>query len=57
VTGVSFTDTKRLESECGIKMESAHTHEISSVFMYDMMKAFGGVDEFMAKFISILRFL
>ena len=33
VTGVPFTDTKRLESVCGIKMESAHTHEISSVFI------------------------
>lgn len=42
VTGVPFTDTKRLQSECGIKMESAHTHEISSVFMYDVIKAYGG---------------
>ena len=41
VTGVPFTDTKRLESECGITMKSAHTHEVSSVFMYDMIKAYG----------------
>jgi len=27
VTGVPFTDTKRLESVCKIKMQSAHTHE------------------------------
>ncbi|MDH5036628.1 MULTISPECIES: SMUG2 DNA glycosylase family protein [Chryseobacterium] len=46
VTGVPFTDTKRLESVCGIKMESAHTHEISSVFMYDMMESYGGADLF-----------
>ncbi|RKE71889.1 SMUG2 DNA glycosylase family protein [Chryseobacterium sp. AG363] len=46
VTGVPFTDTKRLESVCGIKMESAHTHEISSVFMYDMMDSYGGADLF-----------
>ncbi|WP_445432362.1 SMUG2 DNA glycosylase family protein [Chryseobacterium indoltheticum] len=46
VTGVPFTDTKRLESVCGIKMESAHTHEVSSVFMYDMIAAYGGADEF-----------
>ncbi|MCD1116021.1 SMUG2 DNA glycosylase family protein [Chryseobacterium turcicum] len=46
VTGVPFTDTKRLESICGIKMESAHTHEISSVFIYDMIEAYGGADEF-----------
>ncbi|AZB08840.1 SMUG2 DNA glycosylase family protein [Chryseobacterium sp. G0162] len=46
VTGVPFTDTKRLESICGIKMESAHTHEVSSVFMYDMIADYGGADLF-----------
>jgi len=46
VTGVPFTDTKRLESVCGIKMESAQTHEISSVFMYDMIENYGGADLF-----------
>jgi len=50
VTGVPFTDTKRLGSVCGIKMESAHTHEISSVFMYDMITAYGGADQFYKKF-------
>ena len=28
VTGVPFTDTKRLESVCGIRMTSARTHEV-----------------------------
>ncbi|KMQ66036.1 hypothetical protein ACM46_00255 [Chryseobacterium angstadtii] len=46
VTGVPFTDTKRLDAVCGIKMESAHTHEVSSVFMYDMMAEYGGAEEF-----------
>ncbi|WP_426275914.1 SMUG2 DNA glycosylase family protein [Chryseobacterium sp. S-02] len=46
VTGVPFTDTKRLENVCGIKMKSAHTHEISSVFIYDMIEEYGGVHEF-----------
>ncbi|MBS1776121.1 MAG: SMUG2 DNA glycosylase family protein [Bacteroidetes bacterium] len=46
VTGVPFTDTKRLEQACGIVMKSAHTHEVSSVFMYDMIAQFGGTDEF-----------
>lgn len=50
VTGVPFTDTKRLESVCGIPMHSAHTHEISSVFIYDMIDAFGGVTDFYSKF-------
>lgn len=46
VTGIPFTDTKRLESVCGIKMGSAYTHEVSSVFIYDMIAAYGGADEF-----------
>ena len=50
VTGVPFTDTKRLECVCGIKMKSAHTHEISSVFMYDMIAEYGGVNEFYNQF-------
>jgi hypothetical protein len=50
VTGVPFTDTKRLESNCGIKMGSAHTHEVSSVFMYDMIHAYGGVEQFYSDF-------
>ncbi|ATC36252.1 SMUG2 DNA glycosylase family protein [Elizabethkingia anophelis] len=50
VTGVPFTDTKRLKSECGIEMKSVHTHEVSSVFMYDMINAFGGVEKFYKEF-------
>lgn len=50
VTGVPFTDTKRLEHVCGIPMQSAHTHEISSVFLYDMIAEFGGAKAFYRKF-------
>lgn len=50
VTGVPFTDTKRLASVCGINMASAYTHEVSSVFMYDMIDAFGGVHHFYKEF-------
>ena len=50
VTGVPFTDTKRLETICGIKMDSAHTHEISSVFMYDMIREYGGASAFYKQF-------
>ena len=50
VTGVPFTDTKRLESECGIKMHSAYTHEVSSVYMYEMIAQFGGVQDFYNQF-------
>lgn len=50
VTGVPFTDTKRLEHVCGISMKSAHTHEISSVFLYDMIDEFGGAQAFYKQF-------
>ena len=50
VTGVPFTDTKRLESVCGIKMSSAYTHEISSVYLYDMIAEFGGATSFYNQF-------
>ena len=50
VTGVPFTDTKRLESICGIRMHSARTHEVSSVFMYEMIDQFGGAESFYQDF-------
>lgn len=50
VTGVPFTDTKRLDSHCHIKMNSAYTHEISSVFIYDMIDAYGSVKDFYSRF-------
>ena len=46
VTGVPFTDTKHLESDCGIRMQTARTHEVSSVFVYDMIAQYGGVEAF-----------
>ena len=50
VTGVPFTDTKRLESICGIEMKSAHTHQISSVFLYDVIQQYGGPEKFYGDF-------
>lgn len=50
VTGVPFTDTKRLDNICGIKMHSAHTHEVSSVFLYDMIADYGGANVFYKQF-------
>lgn len=50
VTGIPFTDTKRLKDVCGIEMKSAYTHEISSVFMYDMIDAYGGAKSFYQDF-------
>ena len=46
VTGIPFTDTKRLESACGIEINDITTHEPSSVFIYEMIDAYGGVKQF-----------
>src|ERR1700743_3074171 len=41
VTGIPFTDSKRLRAVCGINYEGRETHEPSSVFVYDVIAAFG----------------
>lgn len=46
LTGVPFTDTKRLDKVCGIRMQTVSSHEVSSVFMYDMIGQYGGVEKF-----------
>jgi hypothetical protein len=46
ITGIPFTDPKRLKSVCHINYEGKETHEPSSVFIYEMIAAFGGAEEF-----------
>lgn len=46
LTGVPFTDPKRLQSECGIHYDGKLTHEPSSVFIYEMIAAYGGPEAF-----------
>lgn len=46
VTGIPFTDTVRLEKVCGIKHDIPSTHEPSSVFVYELIEAFGGPEKF-----------
>jgi len=50
VTGVPFTDTKRMKEKCGIKIDDFKTHETSSVFVYDVIEAYGGLDKFYSDF-------
>jgi hypothetical protein len=50
LTGVPFTDPKRLQKECGIPFPGKDTHEVSSVFVYDVVNAFGGPEAFYQKF-------
>ena len=50
VTGIPFTDTKRLQEICGIQIDSVQTHEPSSVFIYDLIDTYGGSDRFYKDF-------
>lgn len=49
-TGIPFTDTKRLSQQCGINIDAFESHEPSSVFIYEMIEAFGGVQAFYNRF-------
>jgi hypothetical protein len=50
VTGIPFTDTKRLSEKCGLSIPGMDTFETSSVFVYEMIDIFGGVQKFYNKF-------
>jgi hypothetical protein len=45
-TGIPFTDTKRLTGECSIAYAGRQTHEPSSVFIYEVIRAYGGPERF-----------
>jgi hypothetical protein len=49
VTGVPFTDPIMLEEKCGIENDLAKRQELSSVFVYETVEAFGGVEAFYSK--------
>jgi len=50
VTGIPFTDSKRLKAVCKIDYQGKETHEPSSVFIYEMIAAFGGAERFYKSF-------
>ncbi len=50
VTGIPFSDTKRLAEFCGVNVEGFKSHETSSVFVYDVINAFGGVEMFYSRY-------
>jgi len=50
LTGIPFTDPKHLTGQCGIPYTGPLAHEPSSVFVYDMIRAFGGEAQFYRKF-------
>lgn len=50
LTGIPFTDPKRLISCCHIPYKGVMAHEPSSVFIYDMIAAYGGPEIFYRDF-------
>lgn len=51
ITGIPFTDPIRLEQECGIQNDLRKLAELSSIFIYAMIKAYGGAHQFYADFL------
>jgi hypothetical protein len=49
-TGIPFTDTKRLKEICGLDLPGVHTHEPSSVLVYELIAAYGGTEKFYKQF-------
>jgi hypothetical protein len=50
VTGIPFTDPVRLQNVCGIQNDFPKKQELSSVFIYEMIHAYGGTGIFYDKF-------
>ncbi len=50
ITGIPFTDPLRLQNSCGIENDFQKKQELSSVFIYEMINAFGGPAIFYSKF-------
>ncbi len=50
LTGIPFTDFKRLRDVCGIDTKGNTSHEPSSEFVYAMIAAMGGADSFYKQF-------
>lgn len=50
ITGIPFTDPKRLLTFCDITFGGPITHEPSSAFVYEMIEAFGGASLFYQHF-------
>ena len=55
ITGIPFTDPKILSEDCGIENPFRKKHELSAIFIYEMIDAYGGKEKFyMDYFISSL---
>ena len=50
LTGISFTDPVALRESCGIENDLSNQKELSSEFIYMVIKKFGGTDKFFSDF-------
>lgn len=50
VTGIPFTDSIRLQQECGIENGLPKKAELSSQFIYQMINGYGGTEAFYGQF-------
>lgn len=50
ITGIPFTDPVKLEEECNIKNDLPKKRELSADFIYQMIKTFGGKENFYNQF-------
>jgi len=50
ITGVPFTDPKIMAEDCGIKNSFPKKNELSAIFVYKFIEAFGGIEPFYKKF-------
>ncbi len=50
LTGISFTDPVNLAFECGIPNNLEQKHELSSQFIYQVIRDYSGVEAFFGKF-------
>lgn len=50
VTGIPFTDPAALANDCGIANSFADRRELSSTFVYDFIRQWGGVSRFTRDF-------
>ncbi|HFA49925.1 MAG TPA: DUF4918 family protein [Bacteroidetes bacterium] len=50
LTNVAFTDPYYLETECGIESSFPKKKELSAIFIWQMINAFGGAEKFNRRF-------
>lgn len=51
ITGIPFTDPVRLGNECGIDNDFRKIAELSSIFVYEVINAYGGAEKFYFDFL------